>query len=123
MIDEVPLLAVLATQAEGVTVIRDAAELRIKECDRLAVMASVLNAMGARVEERADGMVITGPTQLRGTRVDSHGDHRVAMSACVAGLVADGETVIENTECIATSFPEFIELMQELGADCVEEQV
>ena len=123
MVDEVPLLAVLATQAEGTTVVRDAAELRVKECDRLAVMASVLNAMGARVEERPDGLVIAGPTPLRGASVDSHGDHRVAMSAFVAGLVAQGETVIENTDCIATSFPEFVELMQELGADCVEEQV
>jgi len=123
LIDEVPLLTVLATQAEGRTVIRDAAELRVKESDRLAVMAQVLSAMGAWVKERPDGLVIEGPTPLRGATVDSHGDHRVAMSACVAGLVAEGETVIEDTECIGTSFPGFVELMQELGAECVEEQV
>ncbi len=123
MIDEVPLLAVLATQAEGTTVIRDAAELRVKECDRLAAMANVLGAMGARVQEREDGLIIEGPSSLRGATVDSHGDHRVAMSAFVAGLVAEGETVIDNTDCIATSFPEFVELMRELGADCDEEQV
>ncbi|MCD6361860.1 MAG: 3-phosphoshikimate 1-carboxyvinyltransferase, partial [Armatimonadetes bacterium] len=121
LIDEVPLLAVLATQAEGTTVIRDAAELRVKECDRLAAMAGVLTAMGAEVVEREDGLVIEGPTRLRGATVHSHGDHRVAMSVVVAGLVAGGETVVEDTDCISTSFPGFVELMQELGADCVEE--
>jgi len=122
MIDEAPLLAVLATQAEGVTVIRDAAELRVKECDRVAAMASVLNAMGARVEERPDGLVITGPTPLHGARVGCSGDHRVAMSACVAGLIADGETVVEGAECIATSFPGFAGMMNDLGAECIEQQ-
>ena len=120
-IDEVPLLAVLATQARGETVIRDAAELRVKESDRLAAMAEVLGAMGAEITELADGLVISGPTRLKGATVNSHGDHRVAMSAAVAGLVAEGETVIEDTECIGTSFPGFVALMTSLGADCVEE--
>ncbi len=121
LIDEVPLLAVLAACARGTTVIRDAAELRVKESDRLAVMADVLGAMGADVTEHPDGLEIAGPTALRGATIHSHGDHRVAMSAVVAGLVAEGETVIEGAECIATSFPGFVTMMQSLGAQCVEE--
>ncbi len=122
MIDEVPLLAVAATQAQGTTVIRDARELRVKESDRLLAMAEVLTAMGGAVTEREDGLEITGPTPLRGATVDSRGDHRVAMSAAVAGLAAEGETVIEHAECIDTSFPGFARVMQGLGADCVEEE-
>ncbi|MEA3402677.1 MAG: 3-phosphoshikimate 1-carboxyvinyltransferase [Armatimonadota bacterium] len=122
MIDEVPVLAVAATQAEGTTVISDAQELRVKESDRLAAMAEVLSAMAADITEREDGLEITGPTPLRGATVDSRGDHRVAMSAAVAGLVAEGETIVERAECIATSFPGFTRAMQELGAECVEEE-
>lgn len=122
LIDEIPLLAVLATQSEGLTVIRDAAELRVKESDRLAVMAQVLAAMGAQVQEQPDGLAVQGPTLLRGATISSHGDHRVAMSAFVAGLVAEGETVIEHSECIATSFPGFVDLMQSLGVECVAEE-
>jgi 3-phosphoshikimate 1-carboxyvinyltransferase len=121
MIDEVPLLAVIATQAEGTTVIRDAEELRVKESDRLAAMAQVLGAMGADVTERDDGLEITGPTALTGATIDSRGDHRVAMSAAVAGLIAEGETVIEGAECISTSYPSFTEDLRRLGADCIEE--
>jgi len=121
MIDEIPLLAVIATQAEGTTVIRDAAELRVKESDRLAVMAQVLGAMGADVREREDGLEITGPTPLSGTTIDALGDHRIAMSAAVAGLIARGETVIEGAECIRTSYPSFVADLQTLGADSVEE--
>ncbi|MGC9319521.1 MAG: 3-phosphoshikimate 1-carboxyvinyltransferase [Armatimonadota bacterium] len=122
MIDEVPVLAVAATQAQGTTVIRDAQELRVKESDRLAAMAEVLSAMGANIREREDGLEITGPTPLTGATVDSRGDHRIAMSAAVAGLIAEGETIIERAECIATSFPAFARTMQELGAECVEEE-
>jgi 3-phosphoshikimate 1-carboxyvinyltransferase len=121
MIDEVPLLAVIATQAEGTTVIRDAEELRVKESDRLAAMAEVLGAMGADVAEREDGLEITGPTPLTGATIDSRGDHRVAMSAAVAGLIAAGETVIEGAECISTSYPSFTEHLRRLGAGCIEE--
>jgi len=121
MIDEVPLLAVVATQAEGTTVIRDAEELRVKESDRLAAMAEVLGAMGADVIEREDGLEITGPTPLHGATVDSRGDHRVAMSAAIAGLIAEGETTIEDAECITTSYPSFTEDLRKLGADCIEE--
>ena len=122
MIDEIPLLAVIATQAEGTTVIHDAAELRVKESDRLGAMTEVLGAMGAEVSEREDGLQITGPTPLRGATIDSRGDHRVAMSAAVAGLIADGETVIEGAECIATSYPTFTGDLRALGADCGERQ-
>ncbi len=120
-IDEVPLLAVLATQAEGTTVIRDAEELRVKESDRLAAMADVLGAMGADVTEREDGLEITGPTALTGTTVDSRGDHRVAMSAAVAGLIAEGTTTIEGAECIETSYPTFVDDLRMLGAEGIEE--
>ncbi len=122
MIDEVPLVAVAATQAEGTTIIRDAAELRVKESDRLAAMAQVLGAMGAEISEREDGLEISGPTPLHGAVIDSRHDHRVAMSAAVAGLLADGETVIEGAECIATSYPGFPAALRGLGADCIEEE-
>ena len=121
MIDEVPLLAVAATQAGGTTIIRDAAELRVKESDRLAAMAQVLGAMGADVAEREDELEITGPTPLHGATIDSRHDHRVAMSAAVAGLIADGETVIEGAECIETSFPGFAAALRGVGAECIEE--
>lgn len=121
MIDEVPLLAVIATQAEGTTVIRDAAELRVKESDRLSAMAEVLAAMGADVAEREDGLEISGPTPLTGATIDSRGDHRVAMSAAVAGLIAEGGTTVEGAECIRTSYPTFPEDLRMLGAECIEE--
>jgi 3-phosphoshikimate 1-carboxyvinyltransferase len=116
MIDEFPLLAVAATQAEGVTTVRDAAELRVKETDRIAVMASELKKMGAVIVAQPDGFVVTGPTRLRGAVVDSHGDHRIAMALAVAGLVAVGETVVRNADCVGDSFPGFVETMQALGA-------
>ncbi|MGI5817620.1 MAG: 3-phosphoshikimate 1-carboxyvinyltransferase [Armatimonadota bacterium] len=121
MIDEIPLLAVIATQAEGTTVIRDAAELRVKESDRLAAMADVLGSMGADVTEREDGLEITGPSPLTGATIDSRGDHRVAMSAAVAGLIAEGETIIEGAECITTSYPTFTADLRIIGAECIEE--
>jgi 3-phosphoshikimate 1-carboxyvinyltransferase len=116
MIDEFPLLAVVATQAEGVTVVRDAAELHVKETDRIAVIAAELEKMDARIDPQPDGFVVTGPTPLRGTVVDSHGDHRIAMALAVAGLVAQGETVVQNAHCIADSFPGFEETMRGVGA-------
>jgi len=116
-IDEFPILAVAATQAGGTTVIRDAAELRVKESDRIAAVAMELSRMGARVEELPDGLIIHGPTPLTGTVVDSHHDHRLAMALAVAGLVARGETVVRNADVIHDSFPGFVEVMQALGAD------
>jgi 3-phosphoshikimate 1-carboxyvinyltransferase len=107
MIDEFPALAVAATQAHGTTRVHDAAELRVKETDRIATVVAELRKLGAQVEPRPDGFVVQGPTPLRGATVNSHGDHRLAMALAVAGLIAQGETVIENTACIADSFPGF----------------
>jgi 3-phosphoshikimate 1-carboxyvinyltransferase len=114
MIDEFPILAVAATQASGTTVVRDAAELRVKETDRVAVIAEGLQAMGARIEPRADGFIVEGPTPLHGASVDSGSDHRLAMALAVAGMIAEGETVVERAECIPDSFPGFATLMQRL---------
>ena len=120
MIDEVPLLAVIASQAEGTTVIGGAEELRVKESDRIALVVRGLQAMGADVEERRDGMVVHGPARLRGATIDAHLDHRIAMSFAVAGMVAEGETVIEGVECIGTSFPGFVGAMRGVGAGVEE---
>jgi len=117
MIDEFPIFAVLATQAQGETIVRDAEELRVKESDRIAMLALELRKLGARIEERPDGFCIEGPTRLHGAVVDSHGDHRLAMSLAIAGLIADGETTITNAEAYRESFPNFVELMNTLGAD------
>jgi len=106
-IDEIPILTVLATQAQGETVLSDAKELRVKESDRLAALREELTKMGARIRENPDGLVVQGPTPLRGAIVRSHGDHRLAMSLAVAALVADGPTTIEDVECVSTSFPSF----------------
>jgi 3-phosphoshikimate 1-carboxyvinyltransferase len=114
MIDEFPILAVAATQASGITVVRDAAELRVKETDRIAVIVEGLRAMGARIEPQPDGFIVKGPTPLHGATVDSGGDHRLAMALAVAGLIAEGETVVANAECIADSFPGFTALMKSL---------
>jgi 3-phosphoshikimate 1-carboxyvinyltransferase len=121
MIDEFPLLAVAATQAHGTTVVRDAAELRVKETDRIAAVTAGLGAMGARIEPLPDGFIIEGPARLRGAVVDSHGDHRLAMALAVAGLIAEGQTVVEDAECITDSFPGFIELLRKLGAKLTTE--
>ena len=107
LVDEIPILAVAALAAEGTSVIRDAAELRVKETDRLAVMARQLKAMGAQLEETDDGLVIPGGQQLRGAVVDSETDHRVAMSLAVAALVASGETTIQRSDAAAVSYPGF----------------
>jgi 3-phosphoshikimate 1-carboxyvinyltransferase len=116
MIDEFPILAVAATQAQGTTVVRDAAELRLKESDRIARLAEGLSKLGAQIEGRPDGFIIEGPTRLRGAVVDSHGDHRLAMALAVAGLVAEGETVVRGAEAIADSFPGFETALSASGA-------
>jgi 3-phosphoshikimate 1-carboxyvinyltransferase len=113
IIDEIPIIAVAATQAEGVTEIRGARELRVKESDRIKTVASELRKMGAQIEEFEDGLKITGPTKLKGAKIESYGDHRIAMAAAIAGLAADGQTEINNTDCITTSFPGFEQLLNE----------
>jgi len=115
LIDELPVLAVAAVVARGATTVSDAAELRVKESDRIATLAREFGKMGVRVEERPDGMVIEGPQRFRGARVASGGDHRMAMALVVAGLVAEGETVVEDTECVRTSFPGFVETLNALA--------
>jgi 3-phosphoshikimate 1-carboxyvinyltransferase len=113
-IDEIPVLLVLATQAEGLTTIDGAGELRVKESDRIATMAEGLRRMGAIVEERPDGVNVTGPAALHGATVESHGDHRVAMALAVAALAASGPTTIEDADCVAVSYPNFFTQLQEL---------
>lgn len=112
LIDEIPILAVAAAFATGTTVIRDAAELRVKESDRIAVMADQLNRMGAQVTELSDGMEITGGTPLTGVDVDSHADHRIAMSLAIAALNAIGTTTIHGAEAAAISYPEFVSTLE-----------
>jgi len=111
LIDELPLLAVVGSQIEGGIEIRDAGELRVKESDRIAATAMNLKAMGAEVVEFDDGLRVSGQTQLRGAKIDPRGDHRIAMAFTVAGLIAQGETDIEDAECVGVSFPEFFELL------------
>lgn len=114
LIDELPVLAVAAACATGVTEVRDAAELRVKESDRIHAVITELGKLGARVEERADGFRIEGGAPLRGTVVQSWGDHRMAMALIIAGLVAEGQTVVEDTQCVATSYPEFLATLNAL---------
>ncbi len=120
MIDEFPVFMVAALHAEGLTTVRDAKELRVKETDRIAVMAGELRKMGAEVEEREDGFRIAGPQQLKGVDVTGHDDHRIAMSMTVAGLVAEGETTVYEIRCAGDSFPGFPQALMHLGADLVE---
>jgi len=115
LIDELPLLAVVGSQVDGGIRIRDASELRLKESDRLATTATNLRAMGAEVEEFSDGLAVSGPTQLHGALLDSHGDHRIAMAFAVAALLANGETEITGAECVAISFPEFFGLLESVA--------
>ncbi len=116
MIDEFPILMVAATQAEGETIVRDARELRVKETDRIAVMAQELRKLGARIDERDDGFRIVGPQNLTGTQVDGHDDHRIAMSLTVAGLIAAEGTVVIDAACAGDSFPGFAETLIGSGA-------
>jgi 3-phosphoshikimate 1-carboxyvinyltransferase len=109
--DEVPVLALAATQAEGTTVIRGAAELRVKESDRIATIAGGLRALGAKVEERPDGLAVHGPSPLSGGEIDSYGDHRVALTFAVAGLISSDRVRVLNWSCVDTSFPEFLEIL------------
>ena len=114
LIDEIPILAVAAVFAQGKTIIRDAAELRVKESDRLAVIASQLNRMGARITELPDGLEIEGGTPLAGAEVDSYTDHRIAMSLAIAALNATNATTICRAEAAAISYPDFVETLQQI---------
>ena len=115
LIDELPIIALLATQANGQTVIADAEELRVKETDRIQVVADSLNAMGANVVPTEDGMIITGPTPLHGADLETFGDHRIGMMVAIAALlVRDGNVVLDRAEAINTSYPSFFEDLETL---------
>ena len=112
VIDEIPILAVAAALAQGTTIISDARELRVKETDRIAAIATNLKAMGVQVIEKEDGLEIHGGTPLKGARLQSFGDHRIAMAFAIAGMFASGETIIEDVDCVATSYPDFFEALE-----------
>ena len=115
LIDELPIISLLATQAKGQTVIADAEELRVKETDRIQVVADSLNAMGANIVPTEDGMIITGPTPLHGADLETFGDHRIGMMAAIAALlVSEGNVVLDRAEAINTSYPSFFEDLETL---------
>jgi 3-phosphoshikimate 1-carboxyvinyltransferase len=120
MIDEFPVFMIAALCATGETLVRDAKELRVKETDRIAVMAGELRKMGAVIEEREDGFRIIGRQSLQGAIVEGHDDHRIAMSLSIAALVADGRTQVNDTRCTRDSFPGFAALLRNLGVDVTE---
>lgn len=115
LIDEIPLIALVATQAQGKTVIRDAEELRVKETDRIQAVVTELKKLGADIEATEDGMVIQGPTPLTGAAMKSYGDHRLGMMAAVAALIADGPVTIDDPGCISISYPNFFEHLDKLA--------
>ena len=110
IIDELPLVAVIATQARGKTVVKDARELRVKETDRIKAVVDGLSKMGAKISERDDGFEVIGPTELAGSTVNSYHDHRIAMSLAIAASYAKGKTIIQETQCMDVSYPEFIQV-------------
>lgn len=114
--DLFPIVSVLAAVAKGETKLYNAEHVRLKESDRISTTASFLKSMGAHIEEKKDGCLIRGPSKLRGTIVDSHGDHRILMAAAVAGLIAEGETIITDGKCYEISYPSFLNDMRALGA-------
>ena len=115
LIDELPIIALLATQAQGQTVIKDAEELKVKETDRIQVVADALNSMGAAITPTADGMIIEGKSTLHGARVNTFGDHRIGMMTAIAALlVADGEVELDRAEAINTSYPSFFDDLETL---------
>ncbi|MFJ8519774.1 3-phosphoshikimate 1-carboxyvinyltransferase [Lysinibacillus xylanilyticus] len=114
LIDEIPILALLATQAKGKTIIKDAEELKVKETDRITAVVDELKKLGANIEATEDGMVIQGPTPLRGANLQTYGDHRIGMMGAVAALITDGAVVLDDAECIAVSYPSFFEHVEEV---------
>lgn len=115
LIDELPILAVMAAFAEGTTVIKDAQELKVKESDRIATVTENLRAMGGDITPTEDGMVIKGPSPLQGARIKTYGDHRIAMSFAIAGLNADGNTTFDDEGCVTVSYPSFFQDIEKLA--------
>ena len=107
LIDEIPIIAVLAAYAQGTTIISDAAELKVKETDRITTITRGLQAMGADITPTDDGMIIHGGKPLNGALIDSYLDHRIAMAFSIAGLAAQGQTIIQNAQCVDVSYPGF----------------
>ncbi|MGG1675145.1 3-phosphoshikimate 1-carboxyvinyltransferase [Neobacillus sp. NRS-1170] len=114
LIDEIPIIALLATQAEGKTIIKDAEELKVKETNRIDTVVNELQKLGASIEATDDGMIINGKSNLHGGTVSSHGDHRIGMMLAIAALVSDGDVLLENPEAIAVSYPNFFEHLKSL---------
>ena len=114
LIDEIPIIAFLATQAEGTTIIRDAEELKVKESNRIDTVVNGATKLGAEIEAIDDGMIIHGPGRLKGGTVDSHGDHRIGMMLAIAALICDGPVHLANPEAIAISYPEFFTHLQNI---------
>ncbi|MCH3487529.1 3-phosphoshikimate 1-carboxyvinyltransferase, partial [Enterococcus faecium] len=114
LIDELPILALVATQAEGITIIKDAEELKVKETNRIDAVAEELQKMGAKIKATADGLIIHGPTPLHGAKVSSRGDHRIGMMLQVAALIADGPCELEGAEAVSISYPAFFDDLAEL---------
>ncbi|CCZ32642.1 3-phosphoshikimate 1-carboxyvinyltransferase [Firmicutes bacterium CAG:646] len=114
LIDEIPVIAVLAAYAKGTTVIRNAEELKVKESNRLGILVEELTAMGGNVEETSDGMIIHGGAPLQGASIDSRLDHRIAMSFAIAGLAAEGTTQLLRADCVNISYPGFYKDLREL---------
>jgi len=117
IIDELPLVAVVATQAKGITVVRGAEELRVKESDRIEAITKGLRKLGAKIESTEDGFIVEGETILKGSYCESYKDHRIAMSLTIAGLIAEGETVINDIECVNISFPGFTNYLKEFNCE------
>lgn len=122
VIDELPILAVAGALAQGKTIIANAGELRVKESDRIATIATNLRAMGAQVTETEDGMEILGGLPLHGARLESYGDHRIAMAFAIAGLFAEGETIITGAECVNTSYPDFHKTLERITKEPPDRQ-
>lgn len=114
LIDEIPIIALLATQAEGITVIKDAEELKVKETNRIDTVVNELKKLGANIEATEDGMIVRGKMQLHGNMVNSYGDHRIGMMLGIAACIADGEVIIENSEAVAVSYPNFFQQLHML---------
>ncbi|SHK03145.1 3-phosphoshikimate 1-carboxyvinyltransferase [Tepidibacter formicigenes] len=115
LIDEIPIIAVMATQAEGQTIIKDAKELKVKESNRIKSVVENLKKMGADIEELEDGMVINGPTKLKGANIESFNDHRIAMAFSIASLISYGNTYIKNFNCVNISFPSFCDILKRIS--------
>ena len=114
LIDEIPIIAVAATFAEGTTIIRNAEELKVKESNRIKTVKDELSKLGADITETDDGMIIKGVNSLKGAETESHNDHRIAMSIAIAALKCEGKTIINNSECVDISFPNFYHYIEEL---------